>query len=223
MGEKVTSFEQTLVLDWKIPPTIEINEVGCGINSILTLTYNLPSEQKIEIDAIKEIFKFDSEGIRNEKYLFNKLSTLLSKKKCPCKIFRKDFNSKKELIEQLEKTNLPVPVYFDMEVLKKINPIVKKFTSYEYNDKDTYLTNNQHILLLVGYSHEKKHLYFIDPNYILPSFKDEKTLKIQNALIMITDTELYQLTKQVQIYIELKCNKKETKILKNGLTKYLGK
>ena len=75
-------------------------------------------------------------------------------------------------------------------------------------------------MLLVGYSHNKKYLYFLDPNYILPEHREEG-LKIKENLLKISEDEFYQFTKDVDIYIELRCNKKTTKKLKNGLTKFL--
>jgi len=61
---------------------------------------------------------------------------------------------------------LPVPVIFQMRILKIIQSQFK--SEYTLDLGDVFQSGNKHILLFVGYDDEKEELYFIDPSYQLP-------------------------------------------------------
>lgn len=222
MPKASSNNSEHFVLDWTIPPELEIDEVACAVNAIMTLVHNLPHSEKITLEEIKEKFHYSHEGIRNEKFLFRRFNTqILRKKGCPCHLSLQVFHNKKDLISQLEKYHLPIPVYFDIDILDKVNPLLRQHTGYEFNTKDAHLNYNSHIMLFIGYGNAGNDLYFVDPNFLLPTHREE-TFKIKDKAIILNTQELSQFTKLRSLFIEVRCPKKTTKQIKNDLTTYFG-
>lgn len=205
------------------PEDLELGEVACLFNSILTIVKNLKCVKHFPKTEIEDLFGYDSkDGIWNEKYKFQRLNTRLKEKKCLCKLYHQGFRGKKDLFQQLESLDLPVPVFFDICILDEIKPKIKETTGIIFSDGlDTSLINDTfHILLLVGYGNYGNDLYFIDPNYMLLDY-DEEDLKSLSKIIIINTEKFWQYVAKPKQYVQIKCTKKELPKVKNGLNKYI--
>jgi len=218
----LNSHESFIISNFKKDDNLEIGQVSCLLNSILIIVENLNYEKKLSKDEIKDIFEYSSkDGIWNEKRKFQRLNKRLREKKCFCRLSHEGFLDKKELFKQLDELNLPVPIFFDIEIMNEIKIKIEEVTGFTIHiPEDANLINDTlHILLLVGYGNYGKDIYFIDPNYMLPVY-DKKDLKSLSKLIIIDTEKFWQFVAKPKQYIKVKCNKKEAKKIKNDLKKY---
>ena len=188
------------------------------------ITENLDCKIKVPLAQTIELFKYNSkDGIEVEQNKFQRFNTKLKKNKCSCKLHHKIFSSKEDLIKQLNELKLPVPIFFEIDILDLIKDKIKDTTGYTLNlGKDLSLLRGvNHILLLIGHANKGQDLYFIDPNYMLPSYDDNDLKSLSNLIILDTDKFWQYVSKPSKQYIKIKCSKKEVKKIKNGLKKFI--
>jgi len=205
----MTTLNDNKMLKFKKPAEMVKDFQGCGINSLLTFLYQVSPDHKITIDELKKIFDYDADGISSERYKFNRFNTLLSEHNIPYKAFMKDFASKEDLLKYL---SIPVPVYFEMRVIKQIRDKFKySQVNLNFGDENDLFNNmNLHLLLLVGYEEQGETLYFIDPVYQLPYYTD-KDLSDKDKLCALSSKQFYEYTKRIKLFIELRQNAKLAK------------
>jgi len=182
---------------------------GCGINSLLVLLDNLCPKHNITSDQLKEIFKYNDEGIRHERYRFNKLNSVLNSNGIPLKFYKKPFNTWQELFVLL-KNNCPIPIFFSMKIIDFIKDKFK-YSGMTFNFGNVFMDENQHLLLFMGYDAKKELLYFIDPIYQLPYYY-QNYINDKKKLVTLTTKQFYECTKHTKSYIEIN----QQKIKKKG-------
>ena len=175
---------------------------GCGINTLMNFLDTVSPGHKIAIEALKKLFDYNEDGISTQKHKFNKFNVLLKENKIPYKIYRRPFAGHQELFKYMA---LPVPVIFDIRVIKFIKDCLKNSgRTFNFGDEnDLFNSRNRHILLFVGFSDFGRVLYFVDPVYQLPYY-NQKDLSNRNKLCELNTRDFYECTKNIKEFIHFK-------------------
>lgn len=182
----------------KVPNDLIKEIQACQINSIKVALANI-TNTGIDNEQLKSCFDYGNDGARNEPYHFQKFGSYLRDLKIPFRIDKKTFNDVNELFPLLHK-NIPIPVFFEMPILRKI---IEAKNHFKYNIGDgVYTTDKKHILLLVGYKEKGDKLLFLEPSYKLPYLN--KTQTTTSDLIEIDFKDANQNFKHIKSYIDFK-------------------
>lgn len=175
---------------------------ACGLNSIITLLDIIGFKDKVAIESLKKNFDYNSEGISYERNCFHKLNMLLREKNVPYLFRVQNYSSLDDLYPLLTGNQngiqLPVPVIFQMRILKIIQSQFK--SEYTLDLGDVFQSGNKHILLFVGYDDEKEELYFIDPSYQLP-FIEENEKDLSSYYVKLSKEDFYKNIKGIKTII----------------------
>ena len=180
---------------------------ACGLNSILAILVHLNCATKINIEHIKEIFDYDEDGIRDERYRFNKLNKYLNDKQVPYRFYPSKYESLSDLYKHLN-NNLPVPVFFWLKILNFTHKHYK--TEYQMNLGDIFQSDNKHVLILVGYENKGEKIFFIDPSYQMPWVPQSDT-DLSKHYFAVDAKDFYECTRYLKTFIEVKYLKTEAK------------
>ncbi len=184
---------------------------ACGLNSILAILEHLGYINKVDINDLKVIFDYDHEGIRDERYIFNKFNTYLKQKEVPYSFSVRKFESIQDIHKNLS-NNIPIPVFFWLKVLDFTRKHYKN--EYQLDFGDIHRSDVKHVLLFVGYKSKGDEILFIDPSYQMPWIsKNEKDLL--NHYFKLDKKDFYECIKQIKAFIEVKYLKTEAKKYNN--------
>jgi hypothetical protein len=195
------TLKRNVLVTLAIPANLLPDQQACQINALKTALDNI-TKKDMDIENLKKIFDYDDVGSLHEQYHFQKLNNYLNDEKIPFRTVKDHFNDISQLFPLLSE-NVPVPVFFGMEVLKLVG---QKLPGYKMSvGNGVYNDNNKHVMLLVGYKDAGDKLLFADPVYQLPLMKGSK-LK-ESDMIELSFKEAFQHYKHYKSYVRIKLDK----------------